>query len=111
NKLLTLGVGCLSLDAPFDSDGATLGDSLIGDYNPVDDSDLDLYRKVTESMSVLSDRQKQILMSYFGLNGPKLTLEEISEEFEITRERVRQIKEAALKKMRRSTLLSARLRA
>ena len=54
-------------------------------------------------MATLSDRERDIVRSYFGLGCPEKTLEEISEEFKLTRERVRQIKEKAIRRLRHSS--------
>ena len=51
-------------------------------------------------IGLLDNREKIIIEDYFGLNGTTRTLEDIGEEFNLTKERVRQIKEKALKKLR-----------
>ena len=51
-------------------------------------------------MKVLDDREKTIIQDYFGISGENRTLEEIGSEFNLTKERVRQIKEKALRKLR-----------
>jgi RNA polymerase primary sigma factor len=59
-----------------------------------------LREKLLNIIGVLEDREKIIIEDYFGLNGSMRTLEEIGEDFNLTKERVRQIKEKALKKLR-----------
>lgn len=68
--------------------------------NVMDDS------KVVKSlMDVLTEREKEVISSYFGLNSTdEMTLEEIGENFVLTKERIRQIKECALKKLRTEAL-------
>ena len=51
-------------------------------------------------MSVLDDRERQIVEDYYGISGTPRTLEDIGEDFSLTKERVRQIKEKALRKLR-----------
>jgi RNA polymerase primary sigma factor len=59
--------------------------------------------EVDHGLSILSPREVEVLSSYYGLNGHKsLTLEEIGEFYGLTRERVRQIKERAIRRLRKS---------
>ena len=59
-----------------------------------------LKSQLENTLSVLSPRERQIIELYFGLNGTPLTLEEIGEDYDLTKERIRQIKEKALRKLR-----------
>jgi RNA polymerase primary sigma factor len=59
-----------------------------------------LREKLLNILNLLDDREKIIIEDYFGLNGSIRTLEEIGLDFNLTKERVRQIKEKALKKLR-----------
>ena len=64
----------------------------------------DLPSSIDEALSQLRDREARVLRLYFGFEGNEaMTLEEIGQELGVTRERVRQIKERALGKLRRST--------
>jgi RNA polymerase primary sigma factor len=97
----------LSFDAPISSED---GSSTMLDIMPDDDSQPDiklmeesLRAEVREGLSILSPREIEVLSSYYGLNGKKaLTLEEIGELYGLTRERVRQIKERSLRRLRKS---------
>jgi RNA polymerase primary sigma factor len=72
-----------------------------------------LQREVQRALSTLTERESEVISCYFGLNGQQaLSLEEIGEKFDLTRERVRQIKEKATRKLKhnsRSKLLKAYL--
>jgi RNA polymerase primary sigma factor len=59
-----------------------------------------LKEKLFSIMRVLDEREKTIIEDYFGISGQNRTLEEIGNEFNLTKERVRQIKEKALRKLR-----------
>jgi RNA polymerase primary sigma factor len=98
----------LSVDAPI---GGEDGDSTMLDliYSEDDispDNELmeeSLREEVQQGLSILSPREMEVLSSYYGLNGYKsLTLEEIGELYNLTRERVRQIKERAIRRLRKS---------
>ena len=63
-----------------------------------------LRREVQRALSTLTQREADVVTLYFGLNGEHaMTLEEIGEEFELTRERVRQIKEKAIKRLKHTS--------
>ncbi len=98
----------LSVDAPI---GGEDGDSTMLDLiSNADDISPDnelmeqsLRDEVQQGLSILSPREVEVLSSYYGLNGYKpLTLEEIGEMYNLTRERVRQIKERAIRRLRKS---------
>lgn len=98
----------LSLDAPFsDGDSNSLKDILQDDFSPLPDSDIlktSLLSEIEKVLSTLSEREAEVISLYFGLNRERaLTLEEIGERFNLTRERVRQIKEKAIKRLRHAT--------
>jgi len=105
----------ISMDAPLIDDensGNNLYDVMTINETPDPDSSLidhSLKREIERTLGTLKDREAEILRYTYGLNGlPTQTLEEIGKKFDITHERVRQIKEKALKKLqnvRRSKLL------
>ncbi len=97
----------MSMDAPLvesDSSSSSMYDVLPNEglIKPDDQLNLDSLRKEIErSISTLSYREAEILRLFFGLNGYRPhTLEEIGMKFELTRERVRQIKEKAIRRLR-----------
>ncbi len=95
-----------SLDAPIGEDGVTTFGELVGDENeasPLDNlQDKSVSKDIKSVISQLEDREAEIIHLRFGLDGNHpLTLEEVGERFDITRERVRQIQNIALHKMRR----------
>jgi RNA polymerase primary sigma factor len=55
---------------------------------------------IEKTLSILSDREKSIINMYFGIDGSPMTLEQIGEEYDLTKERIRQIKEKSLRKLR-----------
>lgn len=100
----------LSLDEPFkEEDGNSLLDVIKSDrYAPPDNSLMreSLKVEVEKVLSTLKPREAEIISLYFGLEGDRpLTLEEIGEHFKLTRERVRQIKEKALRRLRHRSRL------
>ncbi len=71
------------------------------DRTLIDDS---LRKEIERALTTLSQREADILRYYFGLNGaPPHTLEEIGEKFGLTRERVRQIKEKAIRRLKHTS--------
>jgi RNA polymerase primary sigma factor len=107
----------ISMDAPLREDeDNTLYDVMLNDNSPSADNELmmnSLRKEIERSLSTLSEREAFVLRYFFGLHGlPILTLEEIGENLNLTRERVRQIKEKAIKKLKnkyRNQLLKAYL--
>ncbi|MCB0608479.1 MAG: RNA polymerase sigma factor RpoD/SigA [Lewinellaceae bacterium] len=98
----------VSVDAPLSGEegDSTMLDLITGDNDMSPDSHLmeqSLREEVQQGLSILSPREMEVLSAYYGLNGQKaLTLEEIGELFDLTRERVRQIKERAIRRLRKS---------
>lgn len=95
----------VSMDAPLrDEETNDMYDVMLNEDSPSPDNELmdgSLRKEIERSLSTLGDREAEILRYYFGLNGyPPHTLEEIGDEFGLTRERVRQIKEKAIKKLK-----------
>jgi len=98
----------VSVDAPISGeDGdSTMLDIISSEDNDSPDTNLmeqSLRDEVQQGLSILSPREVEVLSAYYGLNGYKpLTLEEIGELYDLTRERVRQIKERAIRRLRKS---------
>ncbi len=100
----------LSLDEPFkEEDGNSLLDVIKSDrYQPPDNTLMreSLQVEIEKVLTTLKPREAEIIKLYFGLEGDRpLTLEEIGEHFQLTRERVRQIKEKALRRLRHRSRL------
>lgn len=99
----------VSVDAPFgnDSENGGLLDVLENQDSPRADSVLineSLKMEIERSLSTLSDREKEVIKLFFGIDVPHpLTLEEIATKFDLTRERVRQIKEKGIRRLRHSS--------
>jgi len=98
----------VSMDAPINPDEeGTMYDVLLTDNMPAPDRELlneSLRKEIERALSTLTYREANIVRLYFGLNGKHPhTLEEIGEAFNLTRERVRQIKEKAIKRLKHST--------
>jgi RNA polymerase primary sigma factor len=98
----------ISMDAPITQDEeTTLYDVLLSKDSPSPDKSLltdSLRKEIERVLSTLTYREANIIRLYFGLNGKHAhTLEEIGEEFSLTRERVRQIKEKAIKRLKNVT--------
>jgi RNA polymerase primary sigma factor len=105
-KLATLPQ-IINLDRPLNEDGDTLLDVLNNPNADLADSGLStedtLKEKLLNMLNVLDEREKIIIEDYFGLSGTNRTLEDIGNDFDLTKERVRQIKEKALRKLRNET--------
>ena len=106
----------LSVDAPFEEgESNSLLDVLPNGDSPTADKSLmneSLATEVDRALSTLSEREKEILQMLFGIGCQEMTFEEIGDHFGLTRERVRQVKEKALRRLRstsRSTLLKTYL--
>ncbi len=98
----------VSMDAPFvQGEDNTLLDVLENDGEEKPDNELmndSLRKEVMRALSTLSPREADVIVLYFGLNGEHpMTLEEIGERFQLTRERVRQIKEKAIRRLRHAS--------
>ncbi len=98
----------VSMDAPFvQGEENSLLDVLENDGEEMPDQGLmtdSLRREVQRALSTLTQRESDVITLYFGLNGEHaMTLEEIGEKFNLTRERVRQIKEKAIRRLRHTS--------
>ena len=97
----------ISVDAPFaDGEDNSLLDVLVNTDSPNADRGLineSLATEVERALEILTDRERDIIRYFFGIGTSEMTLEEIGEKFDLTRERVRQIKEKAIRKLRQSS--------
>ncbi|MDY6260119.1 MAG: RNA polymerase sigma factor RpoD/SigA [Bacteroidales bacterium] len=105
----------VSVDAPFvDGEDNSLLDVLPNDDSPMADASLNqesLAKEVNRALDQLNPRERDILKMFFGIGCQEMTLEEIGAKFDLTRERVRQIKEKAIRRLKgqKSKLLKAYL--
>ena len=105
----------ISVDAPFaDDDENSLLDVLINDDTPTPDRVLNqesLSKEVDRALQQLDERERNIVKMFFGIGGQEMTLEEIGAKYNLTRERVRQIKEKAIRRLKsqKSRLLKSYL--
>ena len=84
----------------------SLLDVLVNDDSPMADRSLvseSLSTEIDRALSTLTDREKEILQMFFGIGMQEMTLEEIGDKFGLTRERVRQIKEKAIRRLRQTS--------
>ena len=97
----------IKIDEPLNEDGDTLLDVLTNPNAESADANLTneetLRGKLFDMLNVLDNRERSIIEDYFGLSGNTRTLEDIGGDFSLTKERVRQIKEKALRKLRNET--------
>ena len=97
----------VSVDAPFvEGEDNSLLDVMVNEDIPSTDKELvmeSLKSEIRHALSILSDRERKIIEDSYGINGQELTLEEIGVKYGLSRERVRQIKEKAIRKLRACT--------
>ena len=97
----------ISVDAPFaDGEDNSLLDVLVNTDSPNADRGLineSLATEVDRALETLTERERDIIKYFFGIGCSEMTLEEIGEKFDLTRERVRQIKEKAIRRLRHSS--------
>ncbi|MFM2101299.1 MAG: hypothetical protein RIR05_285 [Bacteroidota bacterium] len=98
----------VSMDAPFaNGEESSLLDVLVNADSPKADNGLmneSLSREIDRALSTLTDRERDVVKLFFGIGlNHGLTLEEIGDKFDLTRERVRQIKEKAIRRLRHSS--------
>jgi len=105
--LKTVSIRPASLDAPISDDGSTEFGEIVGDEDAR--TPFELFREknmrdeLSELLEVLDDRERKIIFERFGLGGGKpKTLEEVGKRFGVTRERIRQLQNIALAKLRRA---------
>ncbi len=104
---LHVGGHHVSVDAPFvDGEDNSLLDVLVNDDAPMADRQLvleSLRAEIANALLMLNDRERKVIEAFFGINQPEMTLEEIGTKYGLTRERVRQIKEKAIRRLRGNT--------
>lgn len=97
----------VSVDAPFaEGDDNSLLDVLPNTDSPTTDNELvqeSLREEISRALDLLNDRERKVVKAYFGIGMPEMTLEEIGDRYNLTRERVRQIKEKAIRRLRHNT--------
>jgi RNA polymerase primary sigma factor len=96
----------VSVDAPFvEGEDNSLLDVLPNEDSPMADKGLtneSLSIEIDRALQILTPREREIIRSFFGIACQEMTLEEIGERLDLTRERVRQIKEKAIRKLKKS---------
>src|SRR5229473_8194059 len=107
SQLKTVSIRPASLDAPISDDDSTEFGEIVGDEDAQTPFELlrdkNLRNEVGGLLDVLDDREKKIIFQRFGLDGGKpKTLEEVGKKFGVTRERIRQLQNIALSKLRRA---------
>ena len=80
-----------------------IADDIFGSPDDVLVEEESLKIQLGKAMECLSDREKNIVNCYFGIDGEPMTLAQIGEEYQLTKERIRQIKESAIRKIRHNT--------
>ena len=97
----------VSVDAPFvDGEENSLLDILPNDDSPMADYELvleSLRNEINRALLTLNERERRVIEAFYGINQNEMTLEEIGEKYGLTRERVRQIKEKAIRRLRHNT--------
>lgn len=97
----------VSVDTPFsDGDDNSLIDVLPDSDIPMADNELvmeSLKKEIADALHTLNERERNVIECFYGINQPEMTLEEIGDRYGLTRERVRQIREKALRKLRKNT--------
>ena len=107
SHLKTVAIRPASLDAPISDDDNTAFGEIVGDDDALTPFELlrdkNMRDELAELLAVLDEREKKIIFSRFGLDGGKpRTLEEVGKKFGVTRERIRQLQNIALSKLRRA---------
>ena len=107
DEAMQIGGRHVSVDAPFaDGEDSSLLDVLVNDDAPMADRELvieSLRSEIANALLMLNERERNIITAFYGIGQPELTLEEIGNKFGLTRERVRQIKEKAIRRLRANT--------
>ena len=97
----------VSVDAPMtESDGASMLDFMPSENEPSTDSQLvieSMREEIALALSVLNERERNVVEAFYGINQPECTMEEIGNKYGLARERVRQIREKAIRKLKQNT--------
>ena len=97
----------VSVDAPMaDGDGTSMIDFMQSDSDTSTDEELlkeSLRAEIASALSVLNDRERNVIEAFYGINQPECTMEEIGKKYGLTRERVRQIREKAIRRLKQNT--------
>lgn len=97
----------VSVDAPMaDGDGTSMIDFMQSDSDSSTDEELlkeSLRAEIASALSVLNDRERNVIEAFYGINQPECTMEEIGKKYGLTRERVRQIREKAIRRLKQNT--------
>jgi RNA polymerase primary sigma factor len=117
NAALRISSRSVSIDAPIAyEDDTSMVDFLASDDTPTSDDNLlkeSLFKEIERSLSTLTEKEREVINLYYGIGmNHGLTLDEIGDKFDLTRERVRQIKEKAIRRLKhpsRSKLLKSYL--
>lgn len=97
----------VSVDAPMaDGDGTSMIEFMQSDSDSSTDEELlkeSLRAEIASALSVLNDRERNVIEAFYGINQPECTMEEIGKKYGLTRERVRQIREKAIRRLKQNT--------
>jgi RNA polymerase primary sigma factor len=107
DEAMSVNTRHVSVDAPFaEGDDNSLLDIMVNNDAPMADKQLvleSLRSEINTALQMLNERERNVVEAFFGINQPEMTLEEIGNKYGLTRERVRQIKEKAIRRLREST--------
>ncbi len=97
----------VSMDAPFsDGEDNSLLDVIENTDSPMADRGLvleSLHEEVVRALTLLTERERNVVTAFYGIDQPEMTLDEIGDKYGLSRERVRQIKQKAIRKLRHNT--------
>ena len=97
----------ISMDAPiYEGEEGNMLDTMVNDDSPMADYQLlkeSLKEEIHSALNGLSEREKSVIEAFYGIGMPEMTLDEIGSKYGLTRERVRQIKEKAIRRLRNTT--------